>query len=104
MAEAGASPQSSQRDDETREADIEQMMQRRGRVGLVLTVVMLVVYFTFIVLWAVAKGFLGELITDGLSVGIVLGLIVILVTWGVTFVYVRWANRSYEPEVRRLRR
>jgi uncharacterized membrane protein (DUF485 family) len=28
---------------------------------------------------------------------------VILATWIVTWIYVRWANRHYEPALRRLR-
>ncbi len=105
MAEPGAPHEPSMRGDgDVREAEIQQMMRRRGRMGLVLTVIMLVVYFTFIVLWAAAQDLLNDRVTEGLSWGMVFGVIVILVTWAVTFFYVRWANRSYEPEVRRLRR
>jgi uncharacterized membrane protein (DUF485 family) len=103
--EPGAAPGPSVRGDgDVREAEVHELMKRRGRVGGVLTVIMLVVYFTFIVLWAVSQDFLADEITDGFSVGMLLGVIVILTTWAVTFVYARWANRSYEPEVRRLRR
>ena len=41
-------------------------------MALGLTGAMLVVYFGFILLIAFAKGFMGELITDGLSVGMAL--------------------------------
>jgi uncharacterized membrane protein (DUF485 family) len=105
MAEPGAAREPSMRGDgDVREAEIQEMMRRRGRVAAILTAIMLVVYFAFIVLWATAKDFLADQVTGGLSVGMMLGVIVILVTWAVTFVYVRWANSSYEPEVRRLRR
>jgi len=73
-------------------------------VALGLTGAMLVVYFGFILLIAFAKGFMGELITDGLSVGMAVGVLVILSTWALTWAYVGWANRVYEPEVERLRR
>jgi uncharacterized membrane protein (DUF485 family) len=105
MAEPGTGPEPSMRGDgDVREAEIQEMMRRRRRVGGVLTLIMLVVYFTFIVLWAEAQDLLNDRVTEGLSWGMVFGVIVILVTWAVTFIYVRWANRSYEPEVRRLRR
>jgi uncharacterized membrane protein (DUF485 family) len=42
-------------------------------------------------------------LTDGLSLGMLLGVVVILATWVVTLIYVTWANRHYEPVVRRLR-
>jgi uncharacterized membrane protein (DUF485 family) len=28
----------------------------------------------------------------------------VLSTWALTWIYVRWANRTYEPELDRLRR
>jgi uncharacterized membrane protein (DUF485 family) len=86
------------------EPELEELMRRRFKVGAVLTAVMLVVYFGFILMIAFAKGSLDKLLTDGLSWGMVIGVFVILATWAVTFVYVRWANRDYEPEVQRLRR
>ena len=92
----------------TRDADhrveLERLSSQRFRVAGILTAVMVVVYFGFILLVAVGKGFLGEILTDGLSVGILLGVLVILTTWILTWIYVRWANRTYEPAARRLRR
>jgi uncharacterized membrane protein (DUF485 family) len=87
-----------------RQEELEELAGRRLRVALLLTLGMLVVYFGFILLVAFAKSFLGEKLGEGLSVGILLGVIVILVTWLLTLVYVVWANRRYEPAVRRLRR
>jgi uncharacterized membrane protein (DUF485 family) len=85
------------------DAAVEAVAAKRLRVALGLTGAMLVVYFGFILLIAFAKGFMGELITDGLSVGMALGVLVILSTWVLTWTYVRWANRVYEPEIERLR-
>src|SRR6266508_444785 len=76
---------------------LEALAARRRRVAIALTSAILIVYFGFILLIAFAKGFLGKSITDGLSVGIALGVAVILTTWVLTWVYVRWANRVYEP-------
>jgi uncharacterized membrane protein (DUF485 family) len=73
------------------------------RVALILTMAMLVVYFTFILLIAFDKSLLGEMITDGLSLGILLGVIVVLATWVLTWIYVAWTNRRYEPAARELR-
>jgi uncharacterized membrane protein (DUF485 family) len=87
----------------THQEDLDALAARRFKVGAMLTVAMLVVYFGFILLIAFAKESLGELITDGLSWGMVLGVLVILVTWALTWIYVAWANRKYEPEVQRLK-
>ena len=89
---------------EVDDARLEALAHRRLRVALGLTGAILVVYFGFILLIAFAKDFMGEQITDGLSVGIALGVLVILSTWALTWTYVRWANRVYEPEIEQLRR
>jgi uncharacterized membrane protein (DUF485 family) len=83
--------------------DLDALAARRFRVGVGLTLIMLVVYFGFILLIAFNKPLLGRILTDGLSLGILLGVLVIFATWVLTWVYVGWANRVYEPEVRRLR-
>jgi uncharacterized membrane protein (DUF485 family) len=64
---------------------------------------MLVVYFGFILLIAFAKDFLARQLTDGLSVGMALGAVVTLATWALTWTYVSWANRVYEPALDELR-
>jgi uncharacterized membrane protein (DUF485 family) len=86
------------------DAALEAIAAKRLRVALALTGAILFVYFGFILLIAFGKDFMGNLITDGLSVGIALGVLVILATWALTWTYVRWANRVYEPELDRLRR
>lgn len=87
----------------THEEDLDALAARRFRIGVVLTLIMLVVYFGFILLIAFSKPLLGRLLTDGLSLGMLLGVLVIFATWVLTWVYVGWANRVYEPEIRRLR-
>ncbi len=83
--------------------DLDALASKRLRVGMALTGVMMAIYFGFILLIAFAKPAMGELIVPGLSWGILLGFLVILATWGVTWIYVSWANKRYEPEIRRLR-
>jgi uncharacterized membrane protein (DUF485 family) len=85
------------------EDELDALAARRFRVGLLLTAIMLVVYFGFILLIAFNKPLLARLLTSGLSLGILLGVLVVIATWVLTWVYVGWANRVYEPEVRRLR-
>ena len=85
-----------------RELDV--LARKRLRIGLILTAVMLVVYFGFILLIAFDKDGLANRVTDGLSIGMLLGVIVVVVTWIVVWTYVGWANRRYEPEVQRLRK
>lgn len=76
----------------------------RWRVALTLTTVMVIVYFGFISLIAFDKPLLAVRITPGLSLGILLGVVVILASWLLTWIYVRWANTHYDAELRRLRK
>ncbi len=85
------------------ERELELLSARRFRLALALTAAMLVTYFGFIGLVAVAKDALGTLLTEGLSLGILLGALVILVAWLLTGIYVRWANKVYDTELERLR-
>jgi uncharacterized membrane protein (DUF485 family) len=76
----------------------------RWRVALTLTAVMVVIYFGFVSLIAFDKPLLATRITPGLSLGILLGVLVIVSSWLLTWVYVRWANTRYDPELHRLRK
>lgn len=82
---------------------IESLGAARWRVASLLTLAMVVVYFGFILLVAFAKPWLARPIVPGLSVGILLGVLVILSAWAFIGVYVRWANRHYDTAIARLR-
>lgn len=83
---------------------LHELVRRRWRVGGVLTAVMVIAYFGFILLVAFDKDTAGTLIADGrVSVGIVLGAALIVLAPVLIAVYVRWANRSYDPQVQALR-
>lgn len=61
---------------------------------------MIVIYFGFIVLIAFAKDMLGRTITPGLSWGILLGALVIVASWLLTWFYVHWSNTNYDAQLR----
>lgn len=76
---------------------------KRWKVQVTLTAMMIALYFGFILLIAYDKPLLARLIAPGLSLGILLGALVILVSWLLTWVYVRWANTHYDAALDRLR-
>ncbi|HEV8453590.1 MAG TPA: DUF485 domain-containing protein [Gemmatimonadales bacterium] len=76
---------------------------RQRRFALVLTLAMIVLYFGFILLIAYNKPLLARKLTPGLSLGILLGAAVIVCSWLLTWVYVRWANTHYDSELDRHR-
>jgi uncharacterized membrane protein (DUF485 family) len=74
------------------------------RLALRLTAAMMAVYFGFILLVAYAKPLLGRLLVPGLSLGTLLGALVIVAAWVLIWIYVRWANGHYDATVRSLRK
>jgi uncharacterized membrane protein (DUF485 family) len=84
-------------------SDLAALDAERWRIALSLTAAAMVVYFGFILLVAFGKPFLARLIVPGLSVGIALGTLVIVSSWLLIRIYVRWANRHYDDAVSRLR-
>lgn len=73
------------------------------RVAATLTAAMIALYFGFILLIAYNKEFLARLVVPGLSLGILLGALVIVCSWLLTWVYVRWANTHYDAGRDRIR-
>jgi uncharacterized membrane protein (DUF485 family) len=82
---------------------LSQLHQARWRVALGLTVAIVVIYFGFILLIAYRRDVLAARLAPGLSVGIVLGALVIVASWLLTWFYVRWANTNYDAELERIK-
>jgi uncharacterized membrane protein (DUF485 family) len=82
---------------------LEAVSAARWRVAISLTIAMMVVYFGFVLLVAFNKPLLGSLVTRGLSLGMLLGALVIFIAWALTWTYVRWANTHYDASLARLR-
>ena len=85
-------------------AAIATLSAARWRIALTLTAAMMILYFGFILLVAFNKPLLGREIADGLSLGILLGALVIVASWILIWIYTRWANTHYDAEVVRLQR
>ena len=83
----------------------QQLVRRRGRFTLILTIIMLVAYFGYVALVAFDKPFLARPIGSGVtSLGIPVGVGLILLAILLTGLYVRRANRDYDPLADALRR
>jgi uncharacterized membrane protein (DUF485 family) len=76
----------------------QELVRRRSRFGWVMTAIMLVAYFGFVLLIAFNKEFLARPIGKGVtSLGIPLGFGVIILGIVLTAIYVRRANAEYDP-------
>lgn len=83
---------------------IRELDAARWRVALALTAAMVVLYFGFVLLVAYGRPLLAVQVVPGLTLGILLGALVIVVSWVLTWVYVRWAATHYDPRVEKLSR
>lgn len=85
------------------DARYQELVQKRGRLTWVLTIVMLLAFFSFILLIAFDKAVLTRSVFGGVtSVGIPVGLGLIVLAIALTAIYVRSASRIYDPLVRAL--
>jgi uncharacterized membrane protein (DUF485 family) len=82
---------------------LQALAEAQWRLALALTVAMMAVYFGFILLVAFAKPLLGRQLVAGLSLGTLLGALVIVSAWLLIWIYVRWANSHYDATVRALK-
>jgi uncharacterized membrane protein (DUF485 family) len=81
---------------------LRELDRARWRMALTLTGATVSLYFGFIALVAFGRSLLAIQLMPGLSLGILLGALVIVVSWLLTWIYVRWANAVYDPQVRAL--
>lgn len=78
------------------------LARARARVAGLLTLAMIAIYFGFILLIAFRADLLARLVVPGLSWGILLGALVIVASWLLTWVYVRWCNTHYDAQMREI--
>ena len=82
----------------------QRLVKRRGRFTWTLSIVMLVAYFGYVALVAFDKSLLARPIGGGVtSLGIPIGLGLILLAILLTGLYVRRANKEFDPLVDALR-
>jgi len=84
-------------------ADFKALVAKRWKVSLVLLTLLFVSYYGFIVLVATAKDFVSQRVGEVTTLAIPLGVAAIVIAWALTAFYVAWANKSYDPEVERLK-
>ncbi|MEI6668190.1 MAG: DUF485 domain-containing protein [Acidobacteriota bacterium] len=83
--------------------EFKRMVTKRWTFSVILTIVLFVIYYGYIVLIAVNKPFMAQKIGEVTTLGIPLGVAVILLSWVLTAIYVIWANKVHDPEVAKLK-
>ncbi len=79
------------------------LVRKRLRMSISLTTLMLIVYFGFILTIAFYKELLTIKLGAHLTIGLPIGIGIIVFAWLLTGYYTRWANRDYDKLVRELR-
>jgi uncharacterized membrane protein (DUF485 family) len=83
--------------------EFRRMVARRWEISIALTIALFVIYYGYILLVALNKPFMSSKIGEVTTLGIPLGIAVIVLSWILTALYVSWANSVYDKEVKRLR-
>jgi len=81
----------------------QELVRRRRTLGLTLSAIMMVIYFGFILVVAYLPGVLGQRLGDGVTtIGIPIGLLVIVAAFILTGIYVRKANAEFDTLTREI--
>lgn len=82
----------------------DELVRRRWTVSLILTAIMLAIYYGFVLILAFDKELLsGKLAGGSMTLWIPVGIAVILIAWVLTGIYVFWANSTYDRLVREIK-
>ena len=81
----------------------QELVRRRSSLGWMLSAIMLIVYFGFILLVAYAPHFVGTPMWAGVTtIGVPIGLLVVVSAFLLTGIYVSKANSKYDPLIREI--
>ena len=85
-----------------RSPEFQELVRRKKAFVVPATIFFLAWYFGFIILAGYAPDFMGrEFLTDGLTVGYVLALTQFIMVWGLGWLYLRKADRVFDPLAQR---
>jgi uncharacterized membrane protein (DUF485 family) len=84
-------------------AEFRGLVWRRWRVSLLLTLLLFIIYYGYILLIVANRQLVSGTVQGSTTIGILLAAGVIVGAWVLTAAYVVWANRHYDPAVTQLR-
>ena len=84
-------------------AKFKSLVRNRWAFSLLMASIMLLVYFGFLLGIAFSKESFGIKLANGLTVGVLFGLGLIIMAWVMTGIYVLWANSYYDDAVAELK-
>jgi uncharacterized membrane protein (DUF485 family) len=83
--------------------DFKRIVAKRWSVSGVLLALLFVSYYGYVILIGTNKAFLSQKVGEVTTLGIPMGIGMIVFAFILTAIYVVWANQVYDPEVERLK-
>jgi uncharacterized membrane protein (DUF485 family) len=83
--------------------EYQQLRHRLRSFVFPLTGLFLVWYLLYVLLASYASGFMSIKLVGNINVGLVFGLLQFVSTFAITWAYVRWADRKFDPAAEKLR-
>lgn len=85
-------------------AEFKKLTKKRWAVALLLTTVMLLAYFGFLLMVAFDKDFFKQKVGEVTTIAIPIGIGLIVLAWVMTGIYTYWANNFYDKEVEEIKK
>ncbi|MCX6090735.1 MAG: DUF485 domain-containing protein [Candidatus Atribacteria bacterium] len=86
------------------EQEFQELYRKRRLVSFVLTFLTMGIYIFFILLDAFDREIMAYKVFGGVTLGISMGIGVIIFSWILTGIYVVWANQKYDRQIESFRR
>ena len=83
--------------------DFKKLVSTRWTVSIVLLILLFVTYYGYILLVGMNRESLAQKVGEYTTLGIPVGVAVIIIAFILTAYYIYWANKKYDPEVERLK-
>jgi uncharacterized membrane protein (DUF485 family) len=83
--------------------EFQELRNRLRRFVFPMSAVLLLWYAAYVMLGAFAHDFMATKVWGNINVGILIGLGQFLSTFIITAIYVRWANREFDPRAEAIR-
>jgi uncharacterized membrane protein (DUF485 family) len=84
-----------------RSPEFQELIKKRRNFVLPATIFFFVWYFGFIILAGYAQDFMATRLIEGFTLGYLIALSQFIMTWGLSWWYIRRADRDFDPLARR---
>ena len=84
--------------------ELKKLIKQKWTVSLLLTLLLFIIYFGFIFLIAFNRAALTVLIYRNVTIGLPIGIGILIATWLLTGIYILWANKKHDLQVEEIKK